>query len=102
MSDVSNSFSAWETLPEEEPPLCIADRVTSHVQERIDAVKIAQQIATFNGYIADVPRRPAVANALEWTLKYFPSKACFSMAHQAPHTSDRRLLWRFRPTKTPL
>ncbi|KAK6763480.1 hypothetical protein RB195_023978 [Necator americanus] len=26
MSDVSNSFSAWETLPEDEPPLCIAVR----------------------------------------------------------------------------
>ncbi|KAK6760481.1 hypothetical protein RB195_021809 [Necator americanus] len=26
MSDVSNSFSAWETLPEDEPPLCIAIR----------------------------------------------------------------------------
>ncbi|KAK6758361.1 hypothetical protein RB195_015898 [Necator americanus] len=26
MSDVSNSISAWETLPEEEPPLCIAAR----------------------------------------------------------------------------
>ncbi|KAK6754352.1 hypothetical protein RB195_013385 [Necator americanus] len=26
MSDVSNSFSAWETLPEDEPPPCIAVR----------------------------------------------------------------------------
>ncbi|KAK6741071.1 hypothetical protein RB195_009120 [Necator americanus] len=26
MSDVSNSFSAWKTLPEDEPPLCIAVR----------------------------------------------------------------------------
>ncbi|KAK6757216.1 hypothetical protein RB195_015193 [Necator americanus] len=26
MSDVSISFSAWETLPEDEPPLCIAVR----------------------------------------------------------------------------
>ncbi|KAK6753964.1 hypothetical protein RB195_013135 [Necator americanus] len=26
MSDVSNSFSAWDTLPEDEPPLCIAVR----------------------------------------------------------------------------
>ncbi|KAK6750165.1 hypothetical protein RB195_002265 [Necator americanus] len=26
MSDVSNPFSAWETLPEDEPPLCIAVR----------------------------------------------------------------------------
>ncbi|KAK6761665.1 hypothetical protein RB195_022665 [Necator americanus] len=26
MSDVSDSFSAWETLPEDEPPLCIAVR----------------------------------------------------------------------------
>ncbi|KAK6748157.1 hypothetical protein RB195_001029 [Necator americanus] len=26
MLDVSNSFSAWETLPEDEPPLCIAVR----------------------------------------------------------------------------
>ncbi|KAK6744752.1 hypothetical protein RB195_011460 [Necator americanus] len=26
MSEVSNSFSAWETLPEDEPPLCIAVR----------------------------------------------------------------------------
>ncbi|KAK6765587.1 hypothetical protein RB195_025476 [Necator americanus] len=26
MSEVSNSFSAWETLPKDEPPLCIAVR----------------------------------------------------------------------------
>ncbi|KAK6739378.1 hypothetical protein RB195_008075 [Necator americanus] len=26
MSDVSYSFSTWETLPEDEPPLCIAVR----------------------------------------------------------------------------
>ncbi|KAK6763589.1 hypothetical protein RB195_024058 [Necator americanus] len=26
MSDVSSSFSAWETLPQDEPPLCIAVR----------------------------------------------------------------------------
>ncbi|KAK6762751.1 hypothetical protein RB195_023456 [Necator americanus] len=34
--------------------------MTSGVQERIDAVNLAQRIATSNGYIADVPRRPGL------------------------------------------
>ncbi|KAK6764420.1 hypothetical protein RB195_024660 [Necator americanus] len=37
-----------------------AVRVTSYVQERIDAVNLAQRIATSNGYIVDSPRRPGL------------------------------------------
>ncbi|KAK6762385.1 hypothetical protein RB195_023194 [Necator americanus] len=39
MSDVSNSFSAWETLPEDEPPLCIAVRRTVSPPRHYEAEK---------------------------------------------------------------
>ncbi|KAK6765658.1 hypothetical protein RB195_025523 [Necator americanus] len=37
-----------------------AVRVTSDVQEQMDAVNLAELIATSNGYIANVPRRPSL------------------------------------------
>ncbi|KAK6729010.1 hypothetical protein RB195_006206 [Necator americanus] len=39
MSDVSNSFSAWETLPEDEPPLCIAVRRPVSPPRHYEALK---------------------------------------------------------------
>ncbi|KAK6762028.1 hypothetical protein RB195_022935 [Necator americanus] len=39
MSDVSNSFSAWETLPEDEPPLCIAVRRPVSPPRHYEAIK---------------------------------------------------------------
>ncbi|KAK6760864.1 hypothetical protein RB195_022074 [Necator americanus] len=38
MSDVSNSFSAWETLPEDESPLCIAVRCPVSPPRHYEAV----------------------------------------------------------------
>ncbi|KAK6765476.1 hypothetical protein RB195_025406 [Necator americanus] len=38
MSDVSNSFSAWETVPEDEPPLCITVRRPESLPRLYDAV----------------------------------------------------------------
>ncbi|KAK6765588.1 hypothetical protein RB195_025477 [Necator americanus] len=38
MSEVSNSFSAWETLPKDEPPLCIAVRRPESPPRHYEAV----------------------------------------------------------------
>ncbi|KAK6743057.1 hypothetical protein RB195_010365 [Necator americanus] len=38
MSDVSNYFSAWETLPEDEPQLCIAVRRPESPPRHYEAV----------------------------------------------------------------
>ncbi|KAK6765589.1 hypothetical protein RB195_025477 [Necator americanus] len=39
MSEVSNSFSAWETLPKDEPPLCIAVRRPESPPRHYEAVR---------------------------------------------------------------
>ncbi|KAK6748243.1 hypothetical protein RB195_001084 [Necator americanus] len=40
MSDASNSFSAWETLPEDEPPLCIAAPLPESPPRHYEAVNL--------------------------------------------------------------
>ncbi|KAK6751410.1 hypothetical protein RB195_003044 [Necator americanus] len=52
MSDDSNSFSAWEILPEDEPPLCIAVRRPMSPPRHYDAVNCVEG-----------------ANASMWTVK---------------------------------
>ncbi|KAK6728520.1 hypothetical protein RB195_005888 [Necator americanus] len=44
MSDVSNSFSAWETLPEDEPPLCIAVRRPESHPRHYEAVNRCEDL----------------------------------------------------------
>ena len=52
MSDVSNSFSAWETLPEDEPPLCIAVRRPVSPPRHYEAVNRCGGMQLSSTYLA--------------------------------------------------
>ncbi|KAK6739397.1 hypothetical protein RB195_008090 [Necator americanus] len=91
MSDVSNSFTAWETLPEDEPPLCIAVRrpVSPHHYEAvnrcgatedaglINSARLDQQfgaVHTVNS-IAASPNNRSLAEPCSFTTQRFVSSA---------------------------
>ncbi|KAK6761740.1 hypothetical protein RB195_022718 [Necator americanus] len=70
MSDVSNSFSARETLPEDEPPLCIAVRCPESPSGHYEAVNrcgsctfyMLKSVVTAVGLDVKFPRRSSGAN----------------------------------------
>ncbi|KAK6765622.1 hypothetical protein RB195_025502 [Necator americanus] len=55
MSDVSNSFSAWETLPEDEPPLCIAVRRPVSPPRHYEAVA-SEPLAAPSAFRCSLPK----------------------------------------------
>ncbi|KAK6732228.1 hypothetical protein RB195_016547 [Necator americanus] len=56
-----------------------AVRVTSDVQERIDAINLAQRIANSNGYIGNVARRPDLGAQQEYATRVESNKINFCL-----------------------
>ncbi|KAK6758223.1 hypothetical protein RB195_015818 [Necator americanus] len=56
-----------------------AVRVTSDVQERIDAINLAQRIANSNGYIGNVARRPDLGAQQEYATLFESNKINFCL-----------------------
>ncbi|KAK6742501.1 hypothetical protein RB195_010019 [Necator americanus] len=90
-SDVSNFLSPWETLPESEPPLCIAVRRPESPPRRYEVCSPVHQLdekAGFHPARSTIDQWFIVRRVIEvwlWYLKFLQLAFLDSEASDSPH-----------------